>query len=69
MDFCERLFLRGEIKVTNIRRYVLPKLEEEIIRLTIYADSVEKAVKEARQGKEEALADLIKLAFSEREGR
>ncbi len=74
MDIIEKLMLVAEVKVSKLRKFVIPKLENEILelqtrfdRMQKYADEIEKTVKLARQGDAEAVDALVEHAFQVRE--
>ena len=64
----DRLLLQAEVKISNVRLYVLPKLGQEIDRLTQWSDELEKKVKAARTGDETAMIELVKMAFPKQRG-
>jgi hypothetical protein len=71
MDIIEKLMLQAETKAYKLHRFVLPKLESEILKLQTkfertrrYADEIEKTVKLARQGDAQAVDALVQYAFT-----
>ena len=63
-----RLFLQAEVKASNIEKFAIPKLEQEIARITLYMNDIRENVKKAREGDETALIALIRHAFPSPKG-
>ncbi len=64
----DRLLIQAEVKINNIRIYVIPKLRAEIERIEKYADEIETDVKGARDGDETAMISLVRHAFPKQRG-